>query len=133
MVIKNEVLDDFVEKWSKYDPNATGFIKIEDFRILIEEVKPPLGLSPPVTEEDKLKFIDSLQLATFEGLSKYNFYDALNNITKNSLLEERMKRTSKVLDYSTRQERINKIIEELNFKNNKEEIAAVVGKFKIYF
>ena len=39
LIINEESLEDFADKWSKYDPNATGFILIENFRILIEELK----------------------------------------------------------------------------------------------
>ena len=91
LIISQESLEDFADKWSKYDPNATGFILIEDFRILIEELKPPLGIPKNTCEEDKLVFIDSLQLATFDMISKYFFYDILSNMSRELLCQKKMK------------------------------------------
>lgn len=91
LIISQESLEDFADKWSKYDPNATGFILIEDFRILIEELKPPLGIPKDTSEEDKLVFIDSLQLATFDMISKYFFYDILSNMSRELLCQKKMK------------------------------------------
>lgn len=37
-------IDDLVEKWAEYDPNATGFITPYNFAFLLHELPPPVGL-----------------------------------------------------------------------------------------
>lgn len=131
MILDDSHLEDFVNKWAEYDPQATGYILIEDFRTLIENLKEPLGLPEKTTEEDKLLFIDSLQLATFDSLSKYNFYDVLSNISRELLLKSKLtSKKSLTLDFSAREERVQKLLEELSFKGHKHEIEAVVELHK---
>lgn len=125
LILKEESLNDFVQKWSKYDPLATGFIKIEDFQKMIVEVKPPLGIAEDTSEEEKLRYIDALQLATFDRISKYNFHDVLNNITRQLLVQAKIKLTTRALDFEAREEKMRQFLRELNFDNTKEEIAAV--------
>jgi Ca2+-binding EF-hand superfamily protein len=38
-----EVLEQFKDSWSKFDPDATGYIRIIDFANLMFELGPPLG------------------------------------------------------------------------------------------
>ena len=38
-----ENLDIFVESWSKLDPDAIGTIPTDHFKLLMYEMKPPLG------------------------------------------------------------------------------------------
>lgn len=126
LIIKDENLQDFVNKWSKYDPFATGFIEIQDFRKLIEELDPPFKIDEKMDYEEKIKFIDSLQLATFDSISKYNFYDVLRNMTKQVIVQDKVTNTAKNLDLIAKEERINKLIEELDFENNKDGIEAII-------
>ena len=37
------MLEKFRDAWSKYDPDATGFLKIEDFADVMFELGKPLG------------------------------------------------------------------------------------------
>jgi hypothetical protein len=124
--IKDDSLQDFVHKWSKYDPFATGFIEIQDFRKLIEELDPPFKIDENMDYDEKIKFIDSLQLATFDSISKYNFYDVLSNMTKQVILQDKLASTAKNFDLIAREERMNKLIQELDFENNREGIEAII-------
>jgi len=130
LLIKDEVLKQFVDKWSKYDPYATGFIAIEDFRLLLDELDPPFGFEVNQDELEKSDYVDSLQLATFEKLSKYNFFDVLSNMTKRIIMANQMNKSSNVLEETEKEERLQNLIKELNFENQKEEIAVVVELMK---
>ena len=42
-IVTSQDFQFFIQKWSVYDPNATGFITPVDLAFLVFEVEPPLG------------------------------------------------------------------------------------------
>ncbi len=52
-VISPSSLEEFIEKWSEYDPQGTGFLTPEDLAFFLFEVNPPLGLKEENEEELK--------------------------------------------------------------------------------
>lgn len=42
-ILPPELMDKFIDKWSDYDPQGTGFISPENYLYLINELLPPLG------------------------------------------------------------------------------------------
>ena len=42
-IINGDNLKTLLDAWMEYDPNATGWIKIEEFICLIIELEPPFG------------------------------------------------------------------------------------------
>ena len=49
-IITPTQIDEFLMKWSDYDPHGTGFISFEQFAFLIFDLPPPLGI-----KEDNFK------------------------------------------------------------------------------
>lgn len=50
-VISSVQMQDFLTKWSEYDPTGSGFITFEDLIFLLNELPPPLGF-----KEDNMKY-----------------------------------------------------------------------------
>ena len=42
-IITPELMDELLDKWAEYDPNATGFITPDEYLFLINEFPYPLG------------------------------------------------------------------------------------------
>ena len=42
-VITPSQMDDFLNKWSEYDPHGTGLVSPENFAFIIFDLVPPLG------------------------------------------------------------------------------------------
>jgi len=45
-------LDILIEKWSEYDPDATGFITPHNFAFMLYELPPPIGLMDQNNQHD---------------------------------------------------------------------------------
>jgi len=42
-IVSTEMLDDLVDTWVDYDPEATGWISVKDLIFLVYDVREPLG------------------------------------------------------------------------------------------
>lgn len=51
-VITPNQMEEFLDKWSEYDPQGTGFLTPEQFAFLIHDLPPPLGLK----DENSVKY-----------------------------------------------------------------------------
>jgi voltage-gated cation channel len=51
-IITGSQIDQLVKQWNEYDPNATGWISVENLAFLIYELPPPIGLGKWVLEEN---------------------------------------------------------------------------------
>lgn len=49
--LKPSDLNEFVEKWSEYDPTGSGFISPQNFAFLLYELRPPIGLRQGVMQQ----------------------------------------------------------------------------------
>lgn len=54
--LNSELIDSVKIKWTRYDPNATGFIKMADFPAFLADLGKPLGFVA-ATEEAREEFI----------------------------------------------------------------------------
>ena len=78
-------MDDFVDLWSKYDPEATGYIKIEDLSPLLKDLANSTNgsnlfvdkESVSTSEEFRSKLVSSLKIPTFGKFKRVMFYDTL--------------------------------------------------------
>ena len=50
--LNSDLLDNFQHNWTRYDSNATGFIKIFDFPKLLMDLGAPLGINPKHTLDE---------------------------------------------------------------------------------
>lgn len=67
LIVGKQEIDDFLQIWEEYDPDATGFISPENYLFLIKELEPPLGLkdeeiNTQKAEVDYFKMIQKLML-----------------------------------------------------------------------
>lgn len=84
-MLNKEVLETFKETWSKFDPDATGHIKIQDFSDFMLHLGPPFGWDESF-KNDKEKQERSFLMATskipnYNEMSELSFSDVLDNIT----------------------------------------------------
>ena len=51
-IINSRQLDTFLEKWSRYDPKAKGWIRPVDLAFLLHDIDQPLGYREPKEEKE---------------------------------------------------------------------------------
>lgn len=42
-IVQGDTIDEFIEIWQDYDPNASGWITLESLVFLLYELPPPMG------------------------------------------------------------------------------------------
>jgi len=72
-IFNNDCLAHFIEVWSEFDPEATGFIKINKFHEFLTELGNPLGFEPAFAKINLLTklFITNLNLPVYNDLQDY--------------------------------------------------------------
>ena len=83
--IQKYSIQEYVQIWSKYDPEATGFIEIKDLEDFIEDLtkssegKELVIMHKKILADHKLRvrFLAMLNVPTFFQLRKVMFYDLL--------------------------------------------------------
>jgi hypothetical protein len=73
----------FRQIWADFDPDATTFMNIGDFRAFLFQLGSPLGFDE-IYKNDKFlqdKFIASLDLPIYYEFSKYQFLDVLEGLS----------------------------------------------------
>lgn len=77
-----------MEIWSKFDPDASGFIAVRDLESFIMELAESKEGSALVIFKDKIlenksirdRFLRKLNIPTYYQLKKINFYDTLQQL-----------------------------------------------------
>jgi hypothetical protein len=84
LFLNDTSVEHFSRKWSYYDPEGEGFIKIEDLPLLFYKIGPPLGFDAGKFQTRKLQneFISLLKLPTYKTFKCYYFYDVLTSLAK---------------------------------------------------
>ena len=75
----------FIDAWSAFDPDATGFIKISYFSDFMFELKPPLGwghqFKNNIKKQEKFFYNICGDLRTYNEQSDLFYQDVLEKIT----------------------------------------------------
>jgi Ca2+-binding EF-hand superfamily protein len=75
--------DHFMTIWSKYDPEASGFIHISSFKDFMFSLGSPLGFKESLVKNVVYQqdFIASLDLDIYSDFEFYNFYNVLQALS----------------------------------------------------
>lgn len=84
-LIKEDVISDiFLNLWSEYDPNATGWISIDEFIFFLYELPEPLGCGKEIPElSDNYEFEHLYQRRKHENNLKAEAFT--NSVRRNTL------------------------------------------------
>lgn len=102
-ILNPEDLDDFVTKWSYFDPDATWYIRAEHMKSLIMMLNPPLGIgSRDIKKADE--FLDDPCLKGLEvnANGKVNIVHAATSLAKRLAMKVRQKVVVRLLILCTR-------------------------------
>jgi hypothetical protein len=84
-MLNQDVLETFRETWSKFDPDATGLIKIQYFSDLMFHLGSPFGWDESFkdnTEKQERSFLMATsKIPNYNENSELSFNDVLDNIT----------------------------------------------------
>lgn len=82
-LFNQDILGQFSEIWSEFDPDATSFIPIASLRPFLKRLGEPMGFDFIEAHSRTLqdRFISSLELPTYNDFSKYQFRDVLDAIS----------------------------------------------------
>ncbi len=88
----NQIIN-FSRKWKEFDKENTGFIHWQDAKLLINDLKPPLGIEPEFKTSSVLNlFFKSLKLPVFRNTEDrtllVHMYDLILALMKSYLLSE---------------------------------------------
>lgn len=77
-----ELIEDFRDKWSKFDPFASGFIKVKNFKQFMLKLGGPLGWGEEFAEDENymIKIIMELGLPTYNDGKMFSFVTVLNEL-----------------------------------------------------
>ena len=87
-LFNHETTEYFRDVWSRFDPNATCFIRTKDFPKLMLALGAPIGWDESF-RHDKAKqklFIKGLRLQSYNGYTKYQFINVLENLALNMIV-----------------------------------------------
>lgn len=76
-------IDEFIEKWQEFDPNANGYIeasKLEEFICELSQTECGLIPNRKLVSKDvviRRRFIASLEIPAFNTFKRFMFYDVL--------------------------------------------------------
>lgn len=89
-LFNQETTEYFRDVWSRFDPNATGFIKTKNFPNLMFALGAPIGWDPQYREDRKIQklFIKNLKLQTYNNYSKFQFINVLENLALNMIVKK---------------------------------------------
>jgi hypothetical protein len=79
-LFNEEKMEKFNNTWSRYDPDATGFIPIYQIHKLLTDLGSPMGFSESHNKDSKAqrdRFIANLELPTYNGFKDYAYHDIL--------------------------------------------------------
>ena len=81
-----------METWSNFDPDATGFIKLEDFPYFMFDLGEPLGWGISYFENrfKQQTFIERMDLPTYCNFTMYAFQDVLENLALLQVIRKEM-------------------------------------------
>ena len=82
-VLNNEAVNNFVEKWTKYDPDGKSKITVEELPNFLLDLGLPMGFSKKYKgrERQQDRFISKLNLVKYDNFTKYRFNEVLEAIT----------------------------------------------------
>lgn len=89
-LFNHETTEYFRDAWSRFDPNATCFIRTKDFPKLMLALGAPIGWDESF-KQDKIKqklFMKELKLQSFNGYTKYQFINVLENLALNMIVNK---------------------------------------------
>ena len=77
-----DMIEDFRDVWSKFDPSATGFIKVKRLKQFLLKLGSPLGWEQSYeTDPDYMvKVLLELNLPTYNDGKMYSFVSVLNEL-----------------------------------------------------
>lgn len=89
-ILNSEDLDDFVTKWSYFDPNATWYIRAQHMKNLVMVLNPPLGIGCRDIEKAD-EFLDDPCLKGLEvnANGKVNIVHAATSLAKRLAIKVR--------------------------------------------
>lgn len=93
-IFNQDLLIRFREVWSDYDPMATTFLPLASLRPFLIDLGEPLGFSTADNENEpeQDKFIASLKLPTYNGMTLYQFCDVLDALSLRSMVLDDLKK-----------------------------------------
>lgn len=89
-LFNHETTEYFRDVWSRFDPNATCFIRTKDFSKLMLALGTPIGWDESF-KRDKVKqklFIKELRLQSYNRYTKYQFINVLENLALNMIVNK---------------------------------------------
>ena len=88
MPVNQNDIDEFIELWAQFDPDAKGFIESHQLEEFIRELcKTECGLitNRRVVERDvtaRRRFLARLEIPSFNGFRRFMFYDVLQTMAR---------------------------------------------------
>ena len=83
-ILGSHHLDDFVQAWSEYDPNATGRIRHTEVCILLRQLDPPLGLGTKCPRVVVYKRMVRMNMVLYED-DKVDFNGTLFHLVRTGM------------------------------------------------
>ena len=83
-ILGSHHLDDFIEAWSEYDPNATGRIRHTEVCILLRQLDPPLGLGTKCPRVVVYKRMVRMNMVLYED-DKVDFNGTLFHLVRTGM------------------------------------------------
>ena len=83
-ILGSHHLDDFIEVWSEYDPNATGRIRHTEVCILLRQLDPPLGLGTKCPRVVVYKRMVRMNMVLYED-DKVDFNGTLFHLVRTGM------------------------------------------------
>ncbi|CDW83245.1 voltage-gated ion channel superfamily [Stylonychia lemnae] len=127
-------IEAFKKVWVKYDPNGTGYIKINDMNDLIDDVEEETDIITVVIHKDFSRrrfFISSLQAPCYKNFSMYYFQDILSCLQKRYLQHRYVIEEIDKMEIDVSQYTIQAKNKELEFDEIIEEIPEISADKKI--
>ncbi|CDW88224.1 voltage-gated ion channel superfamily [Stylonychia lemnae] len=84
IVIKEDQLEHFRDTWCKYDPQGTGFIRIQKMANFMLDLGEPLGWDDSYKDNIDMQddFMEEMSINTYNQFKDYLFWDVLQSLTK---------------------------------------------------
>ena len=112
-----ETTEYFRDVWSRFDPNATCFIRTKDFAKLMLALGAPIGWDESF-KRDKVKqklFIKELRLQSYNGYTKYQFINVLENLALNMIVNKEVEcMVVSKFQQKTDQQKVDELKEQIN-------------------
>lgn len=88
-------MEKFNVTWSRFDPDATGFIPIYLVHRLLTDLGPPMGFRETETRGSRAQrdaFIAQLEMPTYHNFESYSYHDLLYKLALKLTVMEHVKK-----------------------------------------